>query len=150
MKEVLAWAAAHWEIVLFAISLFIDWNPHIKWNPWRSFFGWFGKALTRDVCLKVDILGKKVDKIEQQQEAQSMEHKIDEMDYVRTTVLDFANSCRQKRKHTKEEFDHIFALNDKYQDLLRITGQQNGRFEEAFAYIKGLYRTCMEENSFLT
>lgn len=102
------------------------------------------------MCIKVDILGKKVDKIEQQQEAQAVEHKMDEMDYVRTTVLDFANSCRQKRKHTKEEFDHIFALNDKYQDLLRVTGQQNGRFEEAFVYIKGLYRTCMEENSFLT
>ena len=102
------------------------------------------------MCIKVDILGKKVDKIEQQQEAQAVEHKMDEMDYVRTTVLNFANSCRQKQKHTKEEFDHILALNDKYQDLLRVTGQQNGRFEEAFEYIKGLYRTCMEENSFLT
>lgn len=32
-----------------------------------------------------------------------------EMDRIRSEVLDFANSCRQKRRHTKEEYDHIFA-----------------------------------------
>lgn len=78
-----------------------------------------------------------------------MEHKIDEIDYIRTTVLDFANSCRQKRKHTKEEFDHMFALNDKYHELLKATNQKNGRFEQAFEYIKTLYRKCVEENDFL-
>ena len=97
----------------------------------------------------MDELSRKVDNVERQQEAQALEHKIDEMDYIRTTVLDFANSCRQKRRHTKEEFDHMFALNDKYQSLLKETKQQNGRFEDAFNYIKDLYRTCMNENDFL-
>ena len=87
-------------------------------------------------------LAKKVDQIETRQMA-------DEKDRIRYEVLDFANSCRNGRRHTRDEFQHIVDLNDKYERLLETTGDHNGVFVEEYAYIKGLYRRCMEKNDFL-
>ena len=62
-----------------------------------------------------------------------------EKDRIRWEILDFANSCRNGRKHSKEEFNHIIELNKKYKRLLEKTGDENGVFEEDYKYIQGLY-----------
>lgn len=62
-----------------------------------------------------------------------------EKDRIRWEVLSFANSCRHNQPHTKDEFQHIIALNDKYKILLKRTDDKNGVFESEFAYIKKLY-----------
>lgn len=149
VEKILRWMADHWGYIAVALSLVIDWTPGIKWNPWKSFFCWVGNLLTKDVKSELAVIKKDVEGMKKEQERQAREMDENEMDTIRTTVLDFANSCRLKRRHTKEEFDHIFALNDKYQKLLQKTGQQNGRFEEAFDFIRDLYRNCMEQNDFL-
>ncbi len=141
VEGILHWAGDHWGYIAVALSLVVDISP-IKWNPWKSLIGWIGKALTKDVRDELDGIKKDLALMKKEQTA-------DEMDRIRSEVLDFANSCRLRRRHTKEEFDHIFALNDKYAGLLDETGQQNGRFEEAFGYIKELYRKCMAEDDFL-
>jgi len=149
MQQVLQWAKEHWGIIVFVLSLVIDWTPKIKWNPWKSFFGWIGELLTKELRAEISGLKKDVADVKAVQERQEKEADENEMDRIRSEVLDFANSCRLKRRHTKEEFDHIFALNDKYQTLLEKTGQQNGRFEDAFEYIRALNRRCMEQNDYL-
>ena len=149
LEQFWQWISKNWGWIAVGLSLFIDFNPHIKWNPWKSFFGWLGKQLTQDVRDELAGIKKDVEGVKAEQERQAREMDENEMDVIRTTVLDFANSCRLKRRHTKEEFDHIFALKDKYQKLLTKTGQQNGRFEEAFDFIRVLYRDCMEQNDFL-
>ena len=50
-----------------------------------------------------------------------LERMTDEKDRIRYEVLDFANSCRNGRRHTKDEFQHIIDLNDKYEVLLDKT-----------------------------
>ena len=149
MQQILQWAGEHWGIIVFVLSLVIDWTPKIKWNPWKSFFGWIGELLTKELRAEISGLKKDVADVKAVQERQEKEADENEMDRIRSEVLDFANSCRLKRRHTKEEFDHIFALNDKYQTLLEKTGQQNGRFEDAFEYIRALNRRCMEQNDYL-
>lgn len=149
VENVLHWAADHWLVIGVALSLVIDWTPKIKWNPWKSFFGWVGELLTKEIRAELKSIKTDLDGVKKEQERQAQENDENEMDTIRTTVLNFANSCRLKARHTKEEFDHIFALNDKYRRLLKKTGQENGRFEEAFDYIRDLYRKCMEENDFL-
>jgi len=72
-----------------------------------------------------------------------------EKDRIRWEILDFANSCRNGRKHTKDEYQHIIALNDKYKDLLEKTGDKNGVFEAEYEYIKKLYAERQEKNDFL-
>ena len=95
-----------------------------------------------DACGKMDSLITKVDKIES-------DVTNNEKDRIRWEILDFANSCRNNRKHTRDEFQHIVALHDKYQKLLEITHDTNGVFEVEYNYIQGLYAERMEKNDFL-
>lgn len=62
-----------------------------------------------------------------------------EKDRIRWEILDFANSCRNNRKHSKEEFNHIIELKVKYEKLLEKSGDENGVFEEDYRYIQSLY-----------
>ena len=62
-----------------------------------------------------------------------------EKDRIRWEILDFANSCRNGRKHSKEEYNHVIELRVKYEKLLEKTGDENGVFEEDYKYIQSLY-----------
>lgn len=73
----------------------------------------------------------------------------DEKDRIRYEVLDFANSCRNKRKHTEDEFRHIVTIKDKYDTLLKKTGDTNGVFTMEYEYILEIYKQCQREDSFL-
>ena len=148
MQQVLQWAADNWMQIAVALSLVVQISP-IKWNPWSSLLTWIGKMLTKNVMTEIEGIKSDLADVKAEQKRQEKESDENEMDRIRSEVLDFANSCRLRRRHTKEEFDHIFALNDKYQQLLEKTGQQNGRFEDAYEYIRVLYRRCMEQNDFL-
>jgi len=72
-----------------------------------------------------------------------------EKDRIRWEILDFANSCRNNQQHTKDEFQHIITLNDKYEKLLALTGDTNGVFEAEYRYIQKIYTECQEKNDFL-
>lgn len=72
-----------------------------------------------------------------------------EKDRIRWEILDFANSCRNGRRHSKEEFVHVIELKEKYERLLEKSGDSNGVFEEDFKYIEKLYAERLEKNDFL-
>lgn len=80
-----------------------------------------------------------------------LEKSIDanEKDRIRYEVLGFANSCRKKERHTKDEFDHIITLKDKYDRLLIKTDDKNGVFDAEYTFIREIYAECQRENSFL-
>ena len=141
MQQVVEWIGKNlWSIVII-ISIFIQITP-IKINPWSALFKWIGKIITGNACSKIDGLIDKVDKIEK-------DVKTNEKDRIRWEILDFANSCRNDRKHTRDEFQHIVALNDKYKRLLKETNDTNGVFEVEYNYIQDLYAERLEKNDFL-
>ena len=141
MQQVVEWIGKNlWSIVII-ISIFIQITP-IKINPWSALFKWIGKIITGNACSKIDGLIDKVDKIEK-------DVKTNEKDRIRWEILDFANSCRNDRKHTRDEFQHIVALNDKYKRLLSETNDTNGVFEVEYNYIQDLYAERLEKNDFL-
>lgn len=113
------------------IGCFIQFTPGIKWNPLAA----LGNLIFKNVNKRLDDLEKR--QIE------------DEKDRIRYEVLNFANSCRNKQRHTKDEFQHIIDLNDKYEGLLKKTNDKNGVFTAEFEFIKGLYKRCQEQNDFL-
>lgn len=127
--------------IVVLVSVFVEITP-IKINPISKCLGWLGKKINGQVLEKVEDLGKKLD---------ATEKKIDEneIDRIRWEILDFANSCRNGRHHTKDEFDHIIQQNDKYHKILEEREMTNGQTELAFDYISAIYTHCMEENSFL-
>lgn len=92
------------------------------------------------------------DEIRELREAiEKQNSKIDEneKDRIRWEILDFANSCRNGRQHTKDEFQHIMALNDKYKKLLEVTHDINGVFDIEYKYISRLYEEKLITNDFL-
>lgn len=132
----------HWAITSLLITSVIEVTPIFKCNPITAFFRWIGRKMTAEVMSEVKDLKGQV-------EAQAKDIQRNEMDRIRWEVLDFANSCRNGRKHTKNEFAHIIDLNKKYEDLLEKTGEENGVFEADYEYVMGIYRHCLEDNSFI-
>lgn len=74
----------------------------------------------------------------------------DRLDRDRSEILDFANTCKNKRKHTANEFLHIIDIATKYHAAIEQQGVSNGAFEAEFDYIKRLYAKCVDENEFLS
>lgn len=142
MKQTIDWILDHWGFCAFVLTCIIQVTPVIKWNPLTSLFTWIGKAITRDVMVEVK-------EIKEMQKKQQIMIDENEKDRIRFEVLDFANSCRNKRKHTKDEFQHIIVLNEKYEKLLQETNDKNGVFESEYEYIKEIYKVCQRDNSFL-
>jgi len=122
-------------------SIFIEISP-IKINPISALFKWIGDALNKDTREQLSSISTKLE---------SVSDRIDkiEINDMRSTILDFANSCMNERKHTKEEFEHIIDLHTQYEDTISKKNMKNGRVELAFKYISDLYTSCLNENSFL-
>ena len=141
MQQIIEWIGKNLWTIIIVVSVFIQITP-IKINPWSALFKWIGKTITGNACSKIDGLIDKVGKIEK-------DVKTNEKDRIRWEILDFANSCRNNRKHTRDEFQHIVALNDKYKRLLSETNDSNGVFEVEYNYIQDLYAERLEKNDFL-
>lgn len=131
MESALDWVQAHWGICTFVLAAFVQITPGIKFSP----LTWIGNLFLGGIRKDVAGLQSQIDE--------------NEKDRIRWEVLDFANSCRNGRRHTKDEFQHIITLHDKYKRLLEKTNDTNGVFEEEYAYIKRLYAERQERNDFL-
>lgn len=148
-KPVFDWILAHWSFCAFILAIFIQITPAIKWNPITAFFKWISKLLVAD--LRKDVADMRSDFADLKKDVTEVNKAIDdnEKDRIRWEILDFANSCRNDRKHTKDEFQHIIDLHDKYDKLLEKTGDTNGVFEEEYQFILRLYHERQEKNDFL-
>lgn len=141
MQKFLVFLADHWPEIALALSLVVQFTP-IKINPWTTLFKWVGRLINADIKEEIAELKKAL---------ADQDKSIDEneKDRIRYEVLEFANSCRHGRKHTKDEFQHIIVLNSKYHRLLEKTDDENGVFDEEYKYILELYEMCQRENKFL-
>ena len=68
---------------------------------------------------------------------------------LRRDILDFQNSCINKRRHTKEEWTYIYKMCDKYENHIEENHLKNSEAEEAIGYIRHIYRECLENGEFL-
>lgn len=69
---------------------------------------------------------------------------------IRTHVLDFANSCRNGRKHTQEEFRSLFDENSEYEHIVnKYDDIVNDYYVEGLKFIKRVYQNCLDNNDFL-
>lgn len=130
-KAVLEWIVSHWSFCAFMLTMFVQINPAIKFNP----LTWLGNVLFGSIRKEIKAVGETVDE--------------NEKDRIRWEVLDFANSCRNKRKHSKDEFEHIVSLNKKYGKLLAKTDDANGVFDAEYEYIMEVYKKRLRKNDFL-
>jgi len=134
--------------LIVALGVFVEITP-IKINPISALLKFVGKNINAE--LKAEISAVKAEVETTKESVQKIDNKVDnnEIDRIRWEILDFANSCRNKHRHTREEFLHIINLNEKYHKILDERGMTNGQIDIEYEYIEGLYRKCLEENSFL-
>ena len=108
----------------------------IKINPWSAIAKAIGRAINGDLTRAVNQISESVDQ--------------NEIDRLRWEILDFSNSCQNGRRHTREEFDHIIRMHEKYESILTRRNESNGQVEMAYDYIKTLYQKCLIERDFLS
>ena len=127
--------------IITLLSVFVEIVP-IKINPISWLIKWIGDTLNNNTREQLQSISDKLEDVSE---------RIDkiEIDNTRSTILDFANSCMNERKHTKEEFEHMFDLHDQYMKTIEERGIKNGRMDMAYKYISDLYLQCVNENSFL-
>ena len=135
LKPLGDWLGGNWGWVILALGVFFEITP-IKISPITDLLGWIGKKLTGDIRKDIADLREDVDR--------------QRMANIRSLVLDFANSCLNGRKHTKEEFDHIINENKIYEELVKKYDEKNEVYTEAYEYIKRLYRERMDKRDFLS
>ena len=159
MKDVAKWLGGNWGWVVLIFSVFFEITP-VKFSPISGFLGWIGKKLNGPIAKQVEELSESLtefkteteqnfQKVERRQDAAEKEADMQRMAGIKQAVLDFANSCMNGRKHTKEEFDHIISENAVYQSLVQKHGIKNEVYTESYRYILRVYRICLDEHKFL-
>lgn len=121
--------------VLASLGIVVEFVPFIKINPLSWLAEKVGTALNKKLAEKVESLAK-----------QMIEHEIDQL---RWNILDFANGCRNGRRHTKEEFNHVIADHTRYLEILKRNNMENGQVDMDYRYIEEIYYKCMKDNDFL-
>lgn len=131
VQAVVKFMLDNWGFCAFIIAAFIQITPTIKFSP----LTWLGGLLTGGLKKDIEMIQNTIDE--------------NEKDRIRWEVLDFANTCRNGIRHTKDEFQHIITLHDKYSALLKKTNDSNGVFDAEYQYILQLYKERQEKNDFL-
>lgn len=128
-------------MILLTFSIFIEITP-FKINPLSSLVKWMGHCFNKDTKKQLDSISLQL---------VDLSNRIDQIEIhdMRSTILDFANSCINERKHTQEEFEHVIDLYTSYEKIIEERGMKNGRIELAYQYISDLYTACLKNNNFL-
>lgn len=142
MNDFWTWVLDHWAFCAFILACFVQITPIIKFNPFTALFSWIGKVITKNLETELtDVRNTLVQHIK--------DDDMNQIDNIRNVVLDFANSCRNGRRHSKSEFEHIIDLNGKYELLLKKYNLTNGVFVEDYKYILMVYNDNLVNNTFL-
>ena len=149
MQDIFKWVQEHWAFCAFCLTALIQFTPAIKWNPLTAFVKWLGKVISQPAMDQLSKMQTEIEEIKSEQRLLRAERKADEKDRIRYEILGFANSLRNNSRHTRDEFQHIIDLNDKYEKLLKETNDTNGVFAEEYKYILEVYHRCQAENDFM-
>lgn len=153
IAQIMDWLGSNWGWAIAILCTFFEIAP-IKIHPITAILGWLGKKLTGSIKKDIDDLKKDTDKNYNKLQARMDETEkavdMQRIEDIRSSVLDFANSCLNHRKHTKEEFDHILQKNVTYEKLVEKYGIDNEVYTESYNYIKRIYRKLLDSKTFLT
>lgn len=155
-QSVFDWITGHWAFCAFFIGMIFE-LPKFKFKPFSRILHWIGKIVNADVYKRLDKIDKDmaaiktdVEAVKKDNEEQLVLINKNDADVSRTTILNFANSLKNGVQHSKEEYDHVIALHDRYQEYVIKYHVTNGVLEKSYDHILKKYGECMEHNSFLS
>ena len=72
------------------------------------------------------------------------------IEHMRSTIIDFAAYVgKEENPVTKEQFNRVFRLYDKYEALLEANGRTNGEVDVAIEIIRDSYSKHLMEHTFI-
>ncbi len=131
--EILERISMHPEIVLIGALTLIEIAP-IKINPWKKFFKWAGKMINGEISERLSDLQRDFEQTKAQDK--------------RWHILSFANSCRNGKQHSREEWKHAISELREYEQYTAEKNIENGVIEEDAKYLRELYRVRNIRNDF--
>lgn len=63
-----------------------------------------------------------------------------QIDDMRYEILDFASALSSGRMFSKEQFDHVISIDEKYQKILKENKLENGQVTASMEVIKDIYK----------
>ena len=117
-------------VQLFTSLVVVEVIP-IKINPLR----WLRQLMFGDILKKIEELRKELTDIKVQN--------------WRWNVLDFANSCRNGRRHSHDEWQHAITQLADYEEYTDRNKIVNGVFEEDAKFLREEYQEHCKNNDFL-
>ena len=142
---ILALIASHYgetsTIIFFFVCAILEKLP-TKFSPFSMFFGWIGGFLNRGVNDKLDAMNGQFGKLE----TDFSNHMVESW---RRDILNFASDLMTENKKTKENFDYILKIHDKYAKFIEENDLENGQVDLAYEFISSRYQYCIEHNCFL-
>lgn len=138
-------------IIAIAFVIAAVWQKSgIPGKPLTKIARAFGKSINEDLERKVDDLGKKVDRIQEEQGAMKAEEEKKEALAARTRILRFNDELLNGIKHTEKMFDEALDDCTRYNRYCEDHPKfSNDRTHEAEKNIKRVYHELMEEHGFL-
>lgn len=141
LKDILEVFATNKGFLVVLILTIVQITP-IKINPWSFIFKWIGEKTTGHLSQKIDTLQAEINIVKR-------EFELKNANDWRWDILDFFNSARNGRPHSKEEWDHAIDQVKKYERHVEIHGIDNGVLEEASKWLRSEYQKHLVENDFL-
>ena len=120
-------------VILGAITL-IEVAP-IKINPWKWLFKWIGDAINGDMRKDLSELKRDFEETKAQDK--------------RWRILEFARSCRNGVKHSREDWKHAISELAEYEQYTEDKHITNGVMEEDAKFLRALYQERLTKNDFL-
>jgi len=121
-----------------------------KFKPWSWLAQQFGKEANKEIYDKLDILDKKVDRLEQRDAAQDALFELEQVKAARRRILKFADEIRMKERHSEEYFNDVLGDISFYkQYCLDNPKFQNEKAVIAMRLIEKTYEKCVHDNDFL-
>lgn len=122
----------------------------IKINPWSSIGRMIGRALNADIIERLDKMDKKVEMLDRKHDAFERLSDEREAKQCRARILRFGDEILHGVKHSKEHFDQVLLDCTDYETFCdNHPNFSNNVAVQTIERIKGTYRTCLEERTFL-
>lgn len=121
-----------WALIILGLSIFIDVNPKIKFNPLQCVISFVGKAFNNSIQREISgfksEVNAKFESLQAEQKAQRetlnkllADQENREISTLRWNVIDFENSIVNGVKHTREQYRHILDSAKKYLRLVETS-----------------------------
>lgn len=153
-------------LIFSIVFLFIDLNPHVKWNPIKSIFKFIGTSFNSSI--EKEISGFKTEVNTKLESLQSQENKTQEMldqhlenEKIRKIaedrwlILDFQNDITNGIKFPRDKYRHIIDKGKEYDKMIsesnRVEIEEDNliKVHEAIYEIKEHYDSKRNEGTVL-